>query len=400
MDHDFDITIYGSTGFTGTLATRYLCDGTVDHNELKLAIAGRDKEKLSALAALCPNHPTVIVAASDDIDAIEEMVRRSKVVLNFAGPFALYAEHIIAACARQGRTYLDITGESPFVRKMLAKYEDAAEASGARLIPFSGFDSVPADLMAQLALEFAAAAQLKLDRLSTYYELQGGLNGGTLASILEISKDTSIPTLFDSKILILDPSWPSVPPQKLTLHYQPYLKSWSVPFVMAAVNQAVFQRSQWLRHKLGQPVTMTCYDEHQCFGQKMSVLKCLGAAAALGTLGSLTTGALGRKILKKIGPKPGEGPSAKVQSHAWFRAQMLGSLDGKPKVLVTMNRKGDPGNEITITMACEAAKLAAEDKFSTRLCGFLTPSVAFSGDLKNRLEKAGFRFTIQSIGKK
>ena len=79
---------------------------------------------------------------------------------------------------------------------------------------------------------------------------------------------------------------------------------------------------------------------------------------------------------------------------------MLGSLDGKPQVLVTMSRKGDPGNEITITMACEAAKLAAEDKFSTRLCGFLTPSVAFSGDLKNRLEKAGFRFTIQSIGKK
>jgi len=400
MNHEFDITIYGATGFTGTLATRYLSDGAVDHSELKLAIAGRNQEKLSVLAASCAKQPTVVVAASDDIDAIEAMVRRSKVVLNFAGPFALYAEHIIAACARQGRTYLDITGESPFVRKMLAKYQDVAEASGGRVIPFSGFDSVPADLMAQLALEFAAATQLNLDRLSAYYELQGGLNGGTLASILEISKDTSIPTLFDSKMLVLDPSWPPVPPQKLTLHYEPYLKSWSVPFVMAAVNQAVFQRSQWLRHRLGQPVTTTRYEEHQCFGQKMSALKCLAAAAALGTLGSLTTGALGRKILQKIGPKPGEGPSATVQSHAWFRAQMLGSLDGKPQVLVTMSRKGDPGNEITITMACEAAKLAAEGKFSTRLCGFLTPSVAFSGDLKNRLEKAGFQFSTQSIGKK
>ena len=54
------------------------------------------------------------------------------------------------ACAENGTHYLDVTGEVPFVARMIKKYEDVAKQSGSMLFPEIGVDSAPPDLVAWL----------------------------------------------------------------------------------------------------------------------------------------------------------------------------------------------------------------------------------------------------------
>src|SRR3990167_6170350 len=156
MQNRYDLVIYGATGFAGSVATKHLMESS-NLNGMRVAIAGRNKQKLEDLQKLCKFKPDIIIADSNDPASVESMAQSTKVVLNFAGPFAKYAEPVIAACAKLGTHYLDITGETAFIRTMMDRYQEQAKASGARLIPFCGFDSIPADLTTFLALEAASA---------------------------------------------------------------------------------------------------------------------------------------------------------------------------------------------------------------------------------------------------
>ena len=396
MAQEFDIIIYGATGFTGQLATKYLTRDGSGHN-LRVAIAGRNEQKLQAISQQCAQRPAVIVAAKEEVGLTQAMVQRTAVILNFAGPFALHAEPIIAACVKFGRHYLDITGESPFIRQMIDRYDAAAVDSGSRLIPFSGFDSVPADLMALIALNCAKDHDVQLDQLSAYYQLRGGLNGGTLASMLNIAKSTPLNALFDAKMLIADPQWSCPPCRRSLPRYEELLKCWSAPFFMGAINQAVVQRSQWLRAQSGDQVVPCAYEEFQIVSRRFTAVTSVGICALLAMLSQAMTTKHGRGIVKRLGPKPGEGSSPAVQGRAWFKARLIGRAGGAAKVVVHMSAKGDPGNAVTVALACESARLAAEGKFSTSRRGFLTPSVAFSSDLQQRLEIAGFKFESKML---
>lgn len=58
----------------------------------------------------------------------------------------MYGEVAFKACAEAGTHYLDVTGEVPWVRKMIQKYEATAKSSGAIMIPQIGIESAPADI--------------------------------------------------------------------------------------------------------------------------------------------------------------------------------------------------------------------------------------------------------------
>ena len=118
-----DIIVFGATGFTGRLAALKLAT----QPGIKLAIAGRSRAKLEALADQCLHRPAIVEADASDKDSILAMVRQGRVIANFAGPFALYGESVIAACSELGRDYCDITGETPFIREMIDRYEAKAE---------------------------------------------------------------------------------------------------------------------------------------------------------------------------------------------------------------------------------------------------------------------------------
>lgn len=161
-DKNYDLILIGATGFTGKRAARYLKENIP--SSLSWGIAARNSEKLSAIAEelVVPSEHCFIVDTTIR-EQVEAVVKQAKVILTTVGPFSLYGEEVIAACAKFGTHYLDITGEVGFIKEMEAKYGELAKQSGAMIIPFSGFDSVPADIATYiLASKFESPEKLTI----------------------------------------------------------------------------------------------------------------------------------------------------------------------------------------------------------------------------------------------
>lgn len=395
MQKEFDLIIYGATGFTGRLAAQYLLRKNIG-SHLRIAIAGRDLQKLKEVQQSCEIKPALIVADSTHPASINEIVQKTHVILSLAGPFALYGEPVIAACAKFGVHYLDITGETPFIRNMIKRYQSEAQNTGARLIPFSGFDSVPADLCVYLALDAAQRQHVNLDQLSFYYRIKGGFNGGTLATALNMAEHHAN-ELFDENSLIPDSTWPKDNISYFKPSYESYLQRWSAPFFMEPINRAVVRRSAWLRTQLCKERNIFHYEERLVMGKRFGFLQASLAIGMLATFGLLSRSSIGRKLIRRLGPKPGEGPSEEIRRQGYFRGTLICRSESIAKLAVHVEREGDPGNEITIALAAESACLAVENAFSSNAKGFLTPSTAFGDQLVKQLEKVGFRFKIEFL---
>jgi short subunit dehydrogenase-like uncharacterized protein len=78
---------------------------------------------------------------------LSKLAKKTKVLVSTVGPYSLYGEYSFKACAENGTHYLDVTGEVAYVADMIKKYEKAAKASGAIMIPQIGIESAPADLV-------------------------------------------------------------------------------------------------------------------------------------------------------------------------------------------------------------------------------------------------------------
>ena len=235
-NREFDVVLYGATGFTGRQTVRYFAKFAPP--DLRWAIAGRNPTKLQALNSGVP----VIVADSSDQAAIDKMVQRTRVLLTTAGPFARYGTGIVDACVRFRTHYCDITGETPWVRDLIDRYQDKASADGTRLIPFCGFDSVPSDLGAML---IAGALGPQTATVTAFFQLAGGINGGTLASALNMAESGGDKLMHDP--FLLSPETKR-PPQELerdptAATFDERSRTWLAPFVMSPVNTRVVRRS-------------------------------------------------------------------------------------------------------------------------------------------------------------
>ena len=183
-DREFDIVVWGATSFVGELVAEYLVRRP---GEFRLALGARNPEKLDAvMKSLGVELPTVL-GDSFDHNFLDEMTARTKVVLSTVGPYQKYGEPLVAACAKNGTDYCDLTGETPFIRQMMDKYQQQAEDSGARLVNCAGFDSLPSDLGVLYLNDFC---RNKFDSSVKTVEMQvraakGGISGGTIASALE-----------------------------------------------------------------------------------------------------------------------------------------------------------------------------------------------------------------------
>jgi len=145
---DYQLTVYGATGFTGKIACAYI------HKQygstIKWAIAGRSKAKLDDLSTELDGIPGILIADGNDERALSEIAIKSDVVATCAGPFSRYGSNLVKCCAEQGTHYCDITGESDWVREMIVKYDDLARSTGSRIVHMCGHDSVPWDLSSMM----------------------------------------------------------------------------------------------------------------------------------------------------------------------------------------------------------------------------------------------------------
>ena len=189
-DRPFDVVLYGATGFVGRQTVAYFAQSpAVVASNLRWALAGRNAVKLQQVRQACPGAQSagVVVAAADDVKALNALAKSCRVVLSTAGPFSLYGSELVAACGRHGTHYVDITGETPWAANMIAQHHEAALKSGTRIIPFCGFDSVPSDLGTWMMVQ---AMQQRFSKpcssVKAAFSLTGGVNGGTLASMFNI----------------------------------------------------------------------------------------------------------------------------------------------------------------------------------------------------------------------
>jgi len=399
----FDVVLYGASGFVGRQTVGYFArHPQVKALGLNWALAGRSAAKLEAVRKGCgASRAAVVVADAQDAAALDDLARSTSVVLSTAGPFALYGSALVEACVRHGTHYVDITGETPWVKGLIDRHHEEAQRTGARIIPFCGFDSIPSDLSALLANQAMWARHgEKCSSVKAAFSIRGGFNGGTIASLLNMLATGHSEAMADP--FLLNP--PGSGPADTHSHADPRgpkhdsdFSAWLGPFFMAPINTRVVRRSAAL---LGYAADFS-YQEYLRLGK--------GAAAAVAAT-SLSAGAMAgtaalqwspvRSLLAKLAPAPGEGPSEKAMDGGSFRCQWIGRSAQGHVVRGTISDKGDPGNRATTKMVCESAlALALQSEAlpgGVGHGGLLTPASGLGDVLVERLRLAGMKLEIQS----
>jgi short subunit dehydrogenase-like uncharacterized protein len=404
-DRKYDVVLYGATGFVGRQTVAYIAaHPEVRAAGLRWALAGRNRDKLENVRRECGGAAAaagIVVAAADDTRALNALARNAAVVLNTAGPFDLYGSALVAACVKHGTHYVDITGETPWVHGLIAQHHAQAAREGTRIIPSCGFDSVPSDMGAWLMMQ---AMQQRhggpcVD-VKAAFSVRGGLNGGTLASILNIMGSAQAKSFADPFLLNPDTDKPldvAAHADPVLPRYDTDLKAWMAPFFMGPINTRVVRRSAAL---LDYGPNFH-YQEYLRVGDGLVA----GVAAASLSLGmGVSQAAIGfapvRRLAAAVAPKPGEGPSQTSMDNGSFRCELVGkSADGQ-RLRGRIADRGDPGNRATTKMLCEAALCLALE--GARLPGgaarggVLTPASGLGQVLVDRLRGAGMTLVVDA----
>jgi short subunit dehydrogenase-like uncharacterized protein len=402
-----DVVVFGATSFVGQILTRYLAEQFGTHDGLKWAIAGRSESKLAALRSglgLKAGRLPLLVADAADEAALRRMCEDTRVVISTVGPYALYGEPLVKVCAETGTDYCDLTGETPWIRRMIRAYEKTAKKSGARIVHCCGFDSIPSDLgvhflQREAKARFGAPCTEVRMRVKG---MRGGFSGGTVASLLNVVKEASADAALRKELanpysICPEGYSPKVrQPEVRSPQYDADFDSWVAPFVMSAINTRIVQRSNALsKQAYG---TDFRYDEAMLTGRgikgQLAAAGVTGGLAAVMVAGALppTRWALGRFVL----PAPGEGPSPEAQRKGYFDLRFLGRTDGGDELRVKVTGDRDPGYGSTAKMLGQAgACLALDFADSGRGGGFWTPATMFGDRLIERLtEHSGLAFEV------
>jgi len=405
-DRKYDVVLYGASGFTGKQTVQYFA-AHADPSQVRWAIAGRNRQALEAAKAhvgIKASAIDILVADAQDQDALDKIASQTRVLLSTAGPFALYGTKVVDACVRFGTHYVDITGETPWVKDLIDRYQERAAASGTRIIPCCGFDSVPSDLGAYLiARHMQKNLGISCKEVKGYFQFAGGVNGGTLATGFNLYESGQAARARDP--FLLNPAAEhssdeikfNLDPTKS--QYDPDSGTWVAPFVMGVTNVRIVRRSAALFGEWREPYGPGFrYQEFQKSNAPRSRFKAKVRSGVLSAFESLMKGTFTRGMLKSLMPKPGTGPSEKVMNNGWFRCELVGTAADDRKVRGIISDQGDPGNRATVKFVCESALALAlnpsELPGGSQRGGVLTPATALGDVLAERLRRAGMRIEI------
>lgn len=387
---EYDIVMLGATGFVGRFAARHLARSAPDG--VRIALAGRSHSRLQDVRReLGVDWPILEVDTTDE-NAVTRMAASASVVATTVGPYLRYGREVAAACARQGTSYADLSGESIFVARSIQRNHDVAEKTGARIVHSCGFDSIPSDLGVGLAHAAAGGVPIVAATLRVR-SLRGGISGGTIDSLRqqmrEVKTDASVRRLIANPYA-LTPG-PSVRlPGHAGSGWGKERGTWQAPFIMGAYNQQVVQRSNYLTGwSYGQ---LMRYREVVTTGRGVAGFASagaisLGTAAFVGAMSFAPT----RAILDRVLPTPGTGPGSVAVDHGRFVLDVdVYAVEGQP-VRARVGAPFDPGYGGTGIMLAESALSLALDELPDR-AGVLTPMVAMGEKLAERLR--AHRFTL------
>jgi short subunit dehydrogenase-like uncharacterized protein len=405
MSRRFDVVLYGASGFVGRQTVAYFARHAGD---LRWAIAGRSAARLRQARSAAGRRAAgaeIIEADAYDDDALNALAAQTRVVLSTAGPFALYGSTLVAACVAQRTHYVDITGETPWVRELIDRHHRQAAKDGTRIIPCCGFDSVPSDLGAWLvARALHAATGEPCVSVKACHSMRGGLNGGTLASALNAAEEGQLEALADPFLLNPPgtvPRQPRTHADPIAAHQDADFGAWLAPFVMGPVNTRVVRRSAALAAAAGAGLYGEGFHYQEYLRAGRGVF---GAAAAAGVAVGMGAGQLAMRLaplraaMKVVAPDPGQGPSARTMDAGWFRCELIGRTAAGRAQRGRIAGRGDPGNRATTIFVCEAAIMLALGEGlpgGAGLGGVLTPATALGAPYARRLVQAGM--TIEPL---
>ena len=386
-DREFDVVIFGASGYTGKLVAEYMHDQYGDDQSIKYAIAGRNTEKLLEVKKdLNLNEDiTILEVDSTDLDSLDKMTTSAKCILTTVGPYQLYGSKLVESCVKNGTDYVDLTGEPGWMYEMINAHKETAQKSGARLVFSCGFDSIPFDLGVYFVQN---AAKEKFGKPAPHVRgrvkaMNGEFSGGTVASL-----GATMSTLKEKPELIkvlanpfsltegfegpsqLDDSKPLLD-EKMNM--------WLAPFVMAPINTKNIHRSNaLLDHAYGKDF---CYDEMMIAGEGdegEQIAKAMSSGNPMG----------GDNV-----PQPGEGPSKESREQGNYDVLFFADLEeGSIGARVTGDM--DPGYGSTSKMIAESALCLVQD-CSNLAGGIYTPAPSMGEKLIDRLiKKAGLTFDI------
>jgi short subunit dehydrogenase-like uncharacterized protein len=310
-------------------------------------------------------------------------------VLTTAGPFALHGDKLVAACVQERTDYVDITGESPWVATLIERFHAQAEKDGTRIIPFCGFDSIPSDIGAWALVQHIRKARgVGTREVQASFTLKGGVNGGTIASGLNMAESGQSKRILKPDLLQPPGSPRFTGPDRRTVTWDPARKKYLTPFVMAAINTRVVARSATLYANWGLP-----YGNGFTYQESMETSSWAGAwttTLGLGLVDATLRRPWARSLARKVVPAPGAGPSEATMDGGFFRARHTAVDEAGGKSWLIVSDKGDPGNRSTVRMLCESAftLLAHRDELPP-YGGVLTPATALGAPLLRRLIAAG-----------
>jgi len=403
---EYDIVLYGATGFVGRLTAEYLaCAG----GKARIALAGRSTERLLAiretLGESAQSWP-VLVADASSRSTLDAMAAQTRVVVTTVGPYTRYGLPLVAACAAAGTDYADLTGEAMFVRESIDLYHKQAHDTGARIVHACGFDSIPSDLTVY-GLYRRAHDDGSGELGNTDFVLRrfaGAFSGGTIASMVEVLDGASGDR--DVRRQLSDPyTLSSDRGAEPDLGSQPDLRwrrgrdiapelngIWTAAFLMAPYNTRIVRRSNELLN--------WAYGRQFRYTETMSVGSSFGApaAAAIGTgignamfgLGSRYFRLLPRRLVERVLPKPGSGPDQATRDRGHYQVETYTTTTTGARYVATFAQQGDPGYKATSVLLGESGLALAMDRDRlSDLHGVLTPAAAMGDALMARLPAAG-----------
>lgn len=393
-DRDLDIVLFGATGFTGGLTADYLAAHAPEG--MRWALAGRSPDRLAAVRdRLTASSPAcadleLITADIADADTLASVAARAKVVISTVGPYLTYGEPMVAACARAGTDYVDLTGEPEFVDRMWLAHHEEARASGARLVHACGFDSVPHDLGALFTVQ-----QLDPGHPITVRGVvrsRAGFSGGTFHSAMTAMSRATQMKQTSARRRAAEPRPEGRSSRSVggKPHKDPLLGYWLLP--LPTIDPVIVARSG-----AALPAYGPRFRYSHWAGTK-TMRYAAGGAAAVGVLGIAARIKPARDLLLQRVPA-GEGPDEQRRKKSWFTVHFVGeqTIDGQRRVVRTKVSGGDPGYTETAKMLAESALcLAFDDNPST--AGQVTTAQAMGENLLDRLQRAGIGFEVVNDG--
>jgi short subunit dehydrogenase-like uncharacterized protein len=376
-DREYDIVLFGATGFTGALTAEYLAQHAGEG--LRWALAGRNRAKLEALSERLGVDVPLLHADVTDDASLRSLAEDARVVITTVGPYVTYGEPLVAACAAAGTDYVDLTGEPEFVDRMYVRHHAEAAKTGARIVHACGFDSIPHDLGVLFTVEqLPEGVPLNV---RGFVRAGGKPSGGTFHSAMtafsrvrqtqQAHKERRQAEGRDNG-------------RRVRLAAKPHreLGYWAVP--LPTIDPQVVARSARALERYGPDFTYGHYA-----GVKRLPIAVGGVAGAASLFAAAQVPPVRKVLLGRL--SPGDGPSEDQRGKSWFKVRFVG--EGGGKRVVTMVSGGDPGYTETAKMLAESALCLAQDDLP-ETAGQLTPAVAMGDHLIARLQRAGIVFEV------